>query len=68
MSRLLLALRSEVEKIVYWMSQILLAAEIVFGGLDRDMPEQELDLLQLTTPIMAELRTRSPQIMRGDVV
>jgi len=68
MFRLVLPLRSEVEKIVHRMSQILFAAEIVFGGLDRDMPEQELNLLQLTTPIMAELRTGSPQIVRGNVL
>ena len=36
---LLLSIRSKVEKIVYWMPEILLAAEIAFGGLDRCMTE-----------------------------
>ena len=42
---LLLPLRSEVEKVVHWMPEILFAAEIAFRGLDRCMPEQELNLL-----------------------
>jgi len=32
--RLLLRIRSEVEKIVHWMPKILFAAKIVFRGLD----------------------------------
>ena len=67
-SLLLLRIRSEVEEIVDWMSQILFAAEIVFRRLDRYMPKQELNLLQLTTAIMAELRTGSSQIMRCDML
>jgi hypothetical protein len=31
--RLLLPIRSEVEKVVYWMPEILFAAEIAFRGL-----------------------------------
>ena len=45
MFRLLLGMRSEVEKIVHWMSKILFAAKIMFRGLDRCMSEQELNLL-----------------------
>jgi hypothetical protein len=37
--------RSEVEKIVHRMSEILFAAEIAFRGLHGCMPQQELDLL-----------------------
>jgi hypothetical protein len=59
---------SEIEKIVHRMAEILFAAEIVFRGLDRYVAKQELNLLQLTTPIMAELRTSSPQIMRCDML
>jgi hypothetical protein len=33
MYRLLLPIRSEVEKVVHWMPEILLAAEIAFRGL-----------------------------------
>ena len=57
MFRLLLRVRSEVEKIVHWMPEILLAAEIAFRGLDRCMPEQELNLLQLTTAVVTQFRT-----------
>jgi hypothetical protein len=43
--RLLLAIRSEVEKVVHWMPEILFAAEIAFRGLHGCMSEQELNLL-----------------------
>jgi hypothetical protein len=66
--RLLLCVRSKVEKIVHWMPEILFAAEIVFRRLDGDMPQQELDLLQLSTIVVAQLRTGSSQIMRCDVL
>ena len=59
---------SEVEKVVHWMPEILFAAEIAFCGLHRSMAQQELNLLQFTTAIMAQLRTGSPQIMRGNVL
>ena len=44
----LLTIRSEVEKVVHWMPEVLFAAEIAFRGLHGRMPEQELNLLQLT--------------------
>jgi hypothetical protein len=37
--RLLLRVHPEIEKIVHWMAEILLAAEIAFRGLDRCMAE-----------------------------
>jgi hypothetical protein len=43
--RLLLRIRSEVEKVVHGMPEILFAAEIAFRGLHGCMPEQELNLL-----------------------
>jgi hypothetical protein len=42
------------------MSQILFAAEIAFRSLDRCMPEQELNLLQLAAAIVAQLRAGPP--------
>jgi len=66
--RWLLCVRSEVEKIVHWMPEILFAAEIVFRRLNGNMPQQELDLLQLSTIVVAQLRTGSTQIMRCDVL
>jgi hypothetical protein len=47
---------SEVKKVVYRMAEILFAAEIPFRGLDRCMPQQELNLLQLTTTVVTQLR------------
>ncbi len=40
-----LHLRSEVEKIIYRMTEILFAPQIAFRRLDRCMPEQKLNLL-----------------------
>jgi hypothetical protein len=42
------------------MPEILFAAEIAFCGLHRSMAQQELNLPQFTTAIMAQLRTGSP--------
>ena len=61
-------LRSELKKVVHWMSEILFAAEIAFRRLDRCMPQQELNLLQFATAAVAQLRTGSPQVMRCDVL
>ena len=61
-------LRSELKKVVHWMSEILFAAEIAFRRLDRCMPQQELNLLQLATAAVAQLRTGSPQVMRCNVL
>ena len=66
--RLLLRDRSEVEKIVHWMPEILFAAEIAFRGLDRCVPEQELNLLKFAATVMAELRTSPAQVVGGNVL
>ena len=50
------------------MSKILFAAKIAFGGEDRGMPEQELDLFQLSAVGMAQLCTGPAQIMGRDMV
>jgi len=57
----------EVKKIVDRMSEVLFAAEIAFRRLHGCMPQQELNLLQLATARVAQLRTCSPQVMRGNV-
>jgi hypothetical protein len=41
-------LRSEVEKVIHRMAEILFATEITFRSLDQCMPEQKLNLLKLT--------------------
>jgi hypothetical protein len=53
----------DTKSVVYRYSQTLLAANIAFGGLHRDMPEKKLDLLKLAARIMAETRTGPPEIM-----
>jgi hypothetical protein len=49
------------------MSEILFAAKVAFGCLDRGMPKQELNLLKLTAAAVAELRTGSPQVVRRNM-
>ncbi len=68
MFRQLVPIRSKFKKIVYGMSEILFAAEIAFCRLNRGMPQQELDLLQLATVRVAELRTGPTQIMRCNML
>ena len=36
----------EAKPVIDRVLQLLFAAEVSFGGLDRDVPQQELDLLQ----------------------
>jgi hypothetical protein len=42
------------------MPEILFAAEIAFRCLHGCMPEQELNLLQLTTAVVTQFRARPP--------
>src|SRR5580704_12750481 len=61
------SLRSQLKKVVHWMSEILFTAEITLRCLDRCMPQQELDLLQLATTCVAQFRAGSPQVMRRNM-
>lgn len=58
----------EVKKIVDRVSEILFAPEIAFGRLNRCVAQQELNLLQFTAAIMAELRAGPPQVVRCNVL
>jgi hypothetical protein len=49
------------------MPEILFAAQIV-RCLDGCMPQQELNLLKLTTATVAQFRARSPQVMRRNML
>src|ERR1700730_2387496 len=60
--------RSELKKVVHWMSEILSAAEIAFRCLDGCMPQQELNLLQLAPATVAQFRAGSPQVMRRNML
>jgi hypothetical protein len=50
------------------MSEILLAAEITLGRLYRRVPQQELNLLQLTTTVVAQLRASASQVVWRNVL
>jgi hypothetical protein len=63
-----LPVRSEVKKIIHRVSEVLFAAEIEFRRLNGGMSQQELNLLQLTTAHMAQLRTGSLQVMWRNVL
>jgi hypothetical protein len=56
------------EAVVHRASQVLLAAEISLGRLYRCMPQQELNLLQLTTTVVAQLRASSSQVVGRNVL
>jgi hypothetical protein len=47
-----LHVRSEVEEIIHGMPEILFASQIAFRSLDRCVPEQKLNLFQLTATAM----------------
>src|SRR5215469_3576645 len=66
--RLLLPVHSEIEKIVHRMPEILLAAKIALCGLNRCVPEQELNLLNLTAPVVTQFRTSSAQVVRCNML
>ena len=59
-------LRLDTDAIVDGSANSLFAAEITLGSLHRNMSEQELNLLQLTSCRVAELCARSPQVVRGE--
>src|ERR1700680_2146186 len=61
-------LRSQLKKVVHWMSEILFAAQIAFRCLDGCMPQQELNLLKLRTATVAQFRAGSPQVMRRNML
>ncbi len=47
---------------------ILLGAQIAFGGLDRGVPEQEFDLLQIPAVLPAELGAGAAQVVGAEVL
>jgi hypothetical protein len=47
---------------------VLLRPQIAFGGLDRGMPEQELDLLQIPAILAAELGAGAAQVVGAEVL
>jgi hypothetical protein len=49
-------------------TELLFAAEILLCHLNRNMTEQKLDLLQLPSRHVAELRARTPKVMRCEPI
>ena len=54
----------DADVVVHGSANPLLASEITLGCLHGDVPEKELDLIQFSTRCMAQLRARTPQVMR----
>src|ERR1035438_878548 len=57
--------RSEIEAVVHRVPEVLFAAEVSFRGLHRCMAEQELNLLNLASIGMAQLRAGAPHSAAG---
>ena len=57
-------LRFDADAVVHGFANPLLAAEIALSCLHGNMPKKELNLVQFSTRYMAQLRARTPQIMR----
>lgn len=62
------SLRSQLKKVVHWMSEILFAAQVAFRRLDGCMPQQELNLPQLAAARVAQLGAGSAQVMRHNML
>lgn len=46
--------------------EILLDAEVAFGGLDRGVVERELDLVELGAALVGEFRKGAPEVVGRD--
>ena len=62
-----MALRFNADPVVQRSTNPLFTGEITLGGLDRHVAEKKLNLLQLPAGSMAQLRARTPQIMRRNL-
>ncbi len=59
------SLHSNLDAIVDGLHQILLRAEVTFGGLNTRVSQQQLNLFQIPSGLSAKLGASPPQIMRG---
>lgn len=55
----------QTDVIIHGVPEPLFASEVPFGRLHRNVAEQELDLFQFTTSLVAQARTGSSQIVWG---
>lgn len=53
-------------KLSFTAMDVLLRPKIALGRLDRRVPEQELNLLQVPAGLAAQFRTRTPQVMGAE--
>jgi hypothetical protein len=56
------------QSVVHRNPELLLASEVALSRLDRDVTEQELDLIQFAAREVAQSGARAPQVVRGQLV
>ncbi len=55
----------EPNPIIHRVAEALPTTQVALGRLHRNMPKKELNLLQLTTRLMAKTGTGPPEVVRG---
>jgi len=60
-------IRFNAHPVVHGVPGLLFASEVALGCLNRDMSEQELDLVQFATGEVTQPRARASQIVRREV-
>src|SRR5947209_2971407 len=60
--------RFNAQSIVHCSPELLLASEVALRRLDKDVAEQELDLIQFTAGEVAQTSAGTTQVVRGKVV
>ena len=59
--------RLDAQPVVYGVPKLLFAPEVALGRLDRDVPEQKLDLVQFAAGQVAQSRTGASQVVRSQL-
>src|SRR5208283_3991991 len=62
------SLHSRKDAIVHGIHNVLLATEVFFRRLDRGVPQQKLDLFEISARLPAQFRACAPQIMGRQVL
>jgi hypothetical protein len=60
-------LRLKADVIVHGIPQSLFAAQIPFGRLDTDVPEQELNLFEFSPGLVTEARACAAKVVRRNI-
>ncbi len=68
MSSLGVSLSSQTPSTIDGNGDLLLGSEIALGGLDRGVPQQELDLLKVSARLAAELRAGAAEVVRSEIL